>query len=126
VGRQIVEDVKNGRFISVPKNFGKGVNVISCPSCSRVENNAFVDLAQKVKAMVEFAKQYDVTIAVMGCRVNGPGETDDADLGLWCGPTSVTLKQKSETLGSYKYDTILPVMKSKLEEIISSKQPVEF
>ena len=31
----------------------------------------------------------------MGCRVNGPGETDDADLGLWCGPTHVNLKKKT-------------------------------
>ena len=33
----------------------------------------------------------------MGCRVNGPGETDDADLGLWCGPTHVNLKRKTES-----------------------------
>ena len=44
----------------------------------------------------------------MGCRVNGPGETDDADLGLWCGPTHVNLKRKTETLGAYSYDEILP------------------
>ena len=41
------------------------------------------DLAQQVKEMSAFAKDYEITIAVMGCRVNGPGETDDADLGLW-------------------------------------------
>lgn len=44
----------------------------------------------------------------MGCRVNGPGETDDADLGLWCGPTHVNLKKGSAELGAYKYDEILP------------------
>ena len=44
----------------------------------------------------------------MGCRVNGPGETDDADLGLWCGPTHVNLKKKTETVGAYTYDEILP------------------
>ncbi len=120
-GRKIVDDVKNGRFISVPKNFGKGMNVISCPSCSRVENHHFVDLAQKVKAMTEYAKEKKITIAVMGCRVNGPGETDDADLGLWCGPSTVTLKQKTETLGSYTYDTILPVLKAKLDEVIQAQ-----
>lgn len=119
VGRKILEDIREGRFITVPENFGEGMNVISCPSCSRVENEAFVGLAQDVKQMSEFAKDYQITIAVMGCRVNGPGETDDADLGLWCGPTSVTLKQKTQVLGSYKYNTILPVLKEKLEELIS-------
>ena len=44
----------------------------------------------------------------MGCRVNGPGETDDADLGLWCGPTHVNLKRKTETVGAFTYDEILP------------------
>lgn len=118
VGRQILKDIEAGRFISVPENFGKTLNVISCPSCSRVENEEFVKLAQRVKEMSEFAKQHRVTIAVMGCRVNGPGETDDADLGLWCGPNTVTLKRKTEVLGSYRYDNILPVLKGKLEEII--------
>ncbi|HEY8132239.1 MAG TPA: (E)-4-hydroxy-3-methylbut-2-enyl-diphosphate synthase, partial [Thermoanaerobaculia bacterium] len=78
VGRQILEDIANGRFRSVPRFEHKGLNIISCPSCSRVENEAFIDLAQNVKAMTEYAKEHDITIAVMGCRVNGPGETDDA------------------------------------------------
>ena len=50
VGHKIIEDVEAGRFISVPE-FGKGLNIISCPSCSRVENEQFVELAQQVKVM---------------------------------------------------------------------------
>ena len=96
VGQKIIEDVYAGRFISVP-DFGKGMNIISCPSCSRVENEKFVELAEEVKAMSEYAKTHRLTIAVMGCRVNGPGETDDADLGLWCGPTHVNLKRRAES-----------------------------
>ena len=65
-----------------------------------MENEAFVDLAEKVKEMTEYAKDHAITIAVMGCRVNGPGETDDADLGLWCGPKVVNLKKGTEALGS--------------------------
>ncbi len=48
----------------------------------------------------------------MGCRVNGPGETDDADLGLWCGPNYVNLKRGSEALGQFPYDAILPRLKT--------------
>jgi (E)-4-hydroxy-3-methylbut-2-enyl-diphosphate synthase len=116
--------VKNGKFISVP-DFGKGLNIISCPSCSRVENNAFVELATEVKAMTQYAKKHQVTIAVMGCRVNGPGETDDADLGLWCGPKSVTLKRKSETLGHYGYQEVLGVLKERLDTIIEQRKCTE-
>jgi hypothetical protein len=85
-GLQIIADVEAGRYRSVPVFQDHGLNIISCPSCSRVENEAFVDLAFKVKEMSVYAKAYDITIAIMGCRVNGPGETDDADLGLWCAP----------------------------------------
>jgi (E)-4-hydroxy-3-methylbut-2-enyl-diphosphate synthase len=120
-GRQILADIAAGRFITVPENYGKGLNIISCPSCSRVENAAFVELAEKVKEMAAFARRHRVTIAVMGCRVNGPGETDDADLGLWCGPTSVTLKRKSETLGSYGYGEILPALRSRLEDLVAAR-----
>jgi len=119
-GRKILEDIKNKKFISVP-DFGKGLNIISCPSCSRVENNAFVELAQKIKKVTEYAKEHKFTIAVMGCRVNGPGETDDADLGIWCGPSTVVLKKKEETLGTYKYDEVVPVLKSNLDKLIEDK-----
>ena len=117
-GREILDNIKEGRFISVP-DFGKGLNIISCPSCSRVENGDFVKLAQEVKKMSAYAKEHRLTIAVMGCRVNGPGETDDADLGLWCGPSTVTLKKKSDTLGSYRYNEVLGVLKTKLDELVS-------
>mgnify|MGYP000411596706 CR=1 FL=1 len=72
-----------------------------------MENEAFVELAAQVKEMTRYAADCPVTIAVMGCRVNGPGETDDADLGLWCGPNQVNLKRGSQTVGAYSYDEIL-------------------
>lgn len=122
VGRQIIADVEAGRFRSVPKFLEGGLNIISCPSCSRVENEAFVDLAFKVKEMTAYAKEYDITIAVMGCRVNGPGETDDADLGLWCAPTFVNLKRGEEALGAFPYDTVLERLKEELDRLIEQKR----
>ena len=119
--REILADIKAGRFRSVPPRFDEGLNIISCPSCSRVENEKFVDLAQDVKVMTEYAKEHDITIAVMGCRVNGPGETDDADLGLWCGPAAVNLKRGEESLGHYPYDQILPRLKQELDQIIAAQ-----
>ncbi len=116
-GRKILKDIEEGHFISVP-DFGKGLNIISCPSCSRVENADFVKLAMEVKEMTSYAKEHKLTIAVMGCRVNGPGETDDADLGLWCGPSTVTLKRKSAQLGSFKYNEVLPILKKELDSLI--------
>ena len=121
VGRELLKDISEGRFRSVPENFLDGLNIIACPSCSRVENDKFVDLAQDVRKMTEYAEKYKLTIAVMGCRVNGPGETDDADLGLWCGPTRVNLKKGTETLGSFSYEEILKQLKKEVDQMILEK-----
>ncbi len=122
VGFEILDDVEHGRFISVP-DFGKGLNIISCPSCSRVENDRFVELAEEVRNLTAYASQHRVTIAVMGCRVNGPGETDDADLGLWCGPSTVVLKRKDEKIGSFGYGEVLARLKQALDGLIAERRP---
>jgi len=121
VGRELIRDIEAGRFRSVPPNFFDGLNIIACPSCSRVENEKFIELAADVKRMTEYAKAHKLTIAVMGCRVNGPGETDDADLGLWCGPTLVNLKRGEAELGAYPYDEILPRLQQELDELIAAR-----
>jgi (E)-4-hydroxy-3-methylbut-2-enyl-diphosphate synthase len=54
----------------------------------------------------------------MGCRVNGPGETDDADLGVWCGPGHVHLKRGEESLGAFSYDEILPRLREEIDRLI--------
>ncbi len=120
-GKEIINDIYAGRFRSVVKLNEKALNIISCPSCSRVENEAFIELAESVKEMTAYAKDHAITIAVMGCRVNGPGETDDADLGLWCGPAKVNLKRGTEALGAFGYDEILPILKKELDQIIATR-----
>ena len=119
-GREIISDIYAGRVRSVVNFNDDTLNIISCPSCSRVENEAFVDLAVKVKEMTTYAQDHAITIAVMGCRVNGPGETDDADLGLWCGPNYVNLKKGTAELGAFKYDEILPRLKEELDKLIAA------
>ncbi|MCX7395230.1 MAG: (E)-4-hydroxy-3-methylbut-2-enyl-diphosphate synthase [Planctomycetales bacterium] len=120
-GRQILADISAGRVRSFVDYRLQTLNIISCPSCSRVENEAFIDLAQQVKDMTTYAKDHAVTIAVMGCRVNGPGETDDADLGLWCGPNFVNLKKGPLELGAFPYDQILPRLKEELDKVIAAR-----
>ena len=120
-GRRILADIESGRFRSMPTVLDDGLNIISCPSCSRVENEAFIELAHDVRKITTWAKQHDVTIAVMGCRVNGPGETDDADLGLWCGPVAVNLKRGTETVGSFPYDEVIEHLQRELESIVEER-----
>jgi (E)-4-hydroxy-3-methylbut-2-enyl-diphosphate synthase len=131
-GRQILADVAAGKrgqnYFSAgsgdPQNssdpFFQRLNIISCPSCSRVENEAFVELAERVREATRYAAEYPITIAVMGCRVNGPGETDHADLGLWCGPDSVHLKRRGESLGAFSFDEVLVRLKVELDKMIAA------
>ena len=120
-GRRILADIKAGRFRSVPSMLDGGLNIISCPSCSRVENEAFIDLAHDVREMTAYAREHDITIAVMGCRVNGPGETDDADLGLWCGPAAVNLKRGAESVGAFGYGEVLGRLREELDALIARR-----
>jgi (E)-4-hydroxy-3-methylbut-2-enyl-diphosphate synthase len=117
VAKAIIADVYAGKFRSVPRFEQEGLNIISCPSCSRVENEAFVELAQKVREMTQEFADRKLTIAVMGCRVNGPGETDDADLGLWCAPSHVNLKRRGELVGQFSYDEIVAQLKREIDAL---------
>ncbi len=122
-GRELLDDIAAGRT-DVPDleaELGR-LNIISCPSCSRVENAAFVTLAQQVREATRYAADEPFTIAVMGCRVNGPGETDHADLGLWCGATQVNLKRKSQVVGAYSYEEIIPKLLEYLNRLIEEKE----
>ena len=58
----------------------------------------------------------------MGCRVNGPGETDDADLGLWCAPNFVNLKRGPETIGRFRYDEVIGILRQEVDRIIAAEQ----
>ena len=123
-GRRILADIESGRFRSIPTVLADGLNIIACPSCSRVENEAFIELAHDVRRMTAYAKQHEITIAVMGCRVNGPGETDGADLGLWCGPVAVNFKRGEEVVGAFPYDEVLERLRVELDTLIAERQPV--
>jgi len=122
-GQQILADVAAGRALAwdeAEPDQPRGLDIISCPSCSRVENERFVELAAQIREMTCYAARWPITIAVMGCRVNGPGETDHADLGVWCGPKHVRLKRGTQPIGSFGYDEILPRLKIELDRLIQS------
>jgi (E)-4-hydroxy-3-methylbut-2-enyl-diphosphate synthase len=63
-----VRDIEQGRFRSVPPNFFHGLNIISCPSCSRVENEKFIESRGAREGADRLRQEHDLTIAVMGCR----------------------------------------------------------
>jgi (E)-4-hydroxy-3-methylbut-2-enyl-diphosphate synthase len=118
-GRQILADIAAGRLLATADGSHRNLNIISCPGCSRVENEAFIDLAEQVRTATDYAAAQHLTIAIMGCRVNGPGETDSADLGLWCGPSFVNLNRGGTPLGAYPYTEIVPRLLEQLDLLIA-------
>jgi len=120
-GRQILADLAAGRRLDPSSLRSDGLNIISCPSCSRVQNEAFIELAERVREATRYAAAYPITIAVMGCRVNGPGETDHADLGLWCGPDAVHLKRGGTPIGAFSFDEVIGRLKVELDALIARR-----
>jgi (E)-4-hydroxy-3-methylbut-2-enyl-diphosphate synthase len=125
-GYRMLDEIIAGRRLSDDELSVSGIgggrlNIVSCPSCSRVQNEAFIELAHEVREATRYAADEPFTIAVMGCRVNGPGETDHADLGLWCGPNLVNLKRGGQHIGAFGYDEIIPRVRHELDRLIAEK-----
>jgi len=123
-GRQILANVAAGDMMTPDRLQLPRLNIISCPSCARVENGAFVELAETIREATRFASDFSMNIAVMGCRVNGPGETDKADLGIWCGTTHANLKRGETLIGSFDYDQIVPRLLEELRRLMEQRQSV--
>ena len=85
-----------------------GVKFVSCPTCGRTEID-LISLASRVEERVRDMKR-DITVAVMGCVVNGPGEAREADYGIAGGKNKGILFKKGEVLGTYPYDELLPAL----------------
>ena len=107
-GLKIIEDAKAGLFRFVESWTKRaGINIISCPSCSRVQNTSFVQLAQRISELTSGIDDINADVSVMGCRVNGPGEADEADIGVWSGKNHVNLKRGERLVGAFGEDEIL-------------------
>lgn len=81
-----------------------GVRFVSCPTCGRTEID-LIGLATEVENRVRNMKR-DITVAVMGCVVNGPGEAREADYGIAGGRGKGLLFKKGEVLGTYNFDEL--------------------
>ena len=92
-----------------------GVNLISCPTCGRTKID-LIGLAGQVENALETCEK-NITVAVMGCIVNGPGEAREADIGIAGGDGCGVIFVKGELKEKLPYDALLPRLLSYIEEL---------
>jgi (E)-4-hydroxy-3-methylbut-2-enyl-diphosphate synthase len=92
-----------------------GVRLVSCPTCGRTR----INLIQTAKDVEEALKDVDkdITVAVMGCVVNGPGEAREADIGIAGGDGCAVIFRHGEVLRKIKEEDIVPELLKEVEEL---------
>ena len=92
-----------------------GVNIVSCPTCGRTR----IDLIGLVNRVDEALKNCEkpITVAVMGCVVNGPGEAREADIGIAGGDGWGMIFEKGVQVEKLPYDELLPALLKRIEAL---------
>ena len=93
----------------------EGVNLIACPTCGRTKID-LIGLASRVEAALQDCKK-PLTVAVMGCIVNGPGEAREADVGIAGGEDCGVLFVKGQLKEKLPYDQLLPALLRTIDEL---------
>ena len=91
----------------------EGVNIISCPTCGRTRID-LIGLVNQVDAALKDCEK-PITVAVMGCVVNGPGEAREADIGIAGGDGWGTIFEKGVQVDKLPYDELLPALLLRIE-----------
>ncbi len=92
-----------------------GINIVSCPTCGRTQID-LIGLAEKVERALKDCPK-SLTVAVMGCVVNGPGEAREADVGIAGGDGCGVLFVKGQLRERLPYDELLPALLRYIDEL---------
>ena len=93
----------------------EGVNIIACPTCGRTKID-LISLAGQVETALQDCKK-PITVAVMGCVVNGPGEAREADVGIAGGEGEGVIFVKGELREKVPYEKLLPTLLAYIEKL---------
>lgn len=112
-----VEEIKVAKEILKDCNLYNNIpKLVSCPTCGRTQ----IDLIPMAKEMEDFLQtiKSDITVAVMGCAVNGPGEAREADIGIAGGIKEGILFKKGEIIKKVPQDEIVRVLKDEIIKMV--------
>lgn len=110
-----VREVEAAKAILRAAGLRGGVNLISCPTCGRTKID-LIGLAGRVEEALRGIDK-DITVAVMGCVVNGPGEAREADIGVAGGDGCGVIFVKGERKETLPYDELLPALLRYIEQL---------
>ncbi|MBQ7801663.1 MAG: flavodoxin-dependent (E)-4-hydroxy-3-methylbut-2-enyl-diphosphate synthase [Oscillospiraceae bacterium] len=111
-----VEEVYAARDILKAAGLRKeGVNIVSCPTCGRTRID-LIGLVNQVDAALKDCEK-PITVAVMGCVVNGPGEAREADIGIAGGDGWGMIFEKGEQVEKLPYDELLPALLKRIDNM---------
>ena len=109
-----VEEVKAGIAILKAAGLRQGIRLVSCPTCGRTQID-LIGLAHEVEKRIENIDR-NITVAVMGCVVNGPGEAREADYGVAGGKDCGLLFKHGEVIGTYPYENLCDALIELIEK----------
>ena len=109
-----VEEVKTAIAILKSVGLRQGIRLVSCPTCGRT-NIDLISLENEVEKRISGIDR-NITVAVMGCVVNGPGEAREADYGIAGGKDCGLLFKHGEVLGTYPYDRLCDALIDLIEK----------
>lgn len=115
-----VEEIKLAKILLKELGLLKGVpTLVSCPTCGRIQ----YDLIPIAKEMEDFLKDIhlDITVAIMGCAVNGPGEARHADIGIAGGVGEGLLIKHGEIVKRVKQEDMVQTLKDEILKMVEEK-----
>ena len=115
-----VEEIKVAKILLKELGLLKGVpTLVSCPTCGRIQ----YDLIPIAKEMEDFLKDIhlDITVAIMGCAVNGPGEARHADIGIAGGVGEGLLIKHGEIVKRVKQEDMVQTLKDEILKMVEEK-----
>ena len=115
-----VEEIKVAKILLKELGLLKGVpTLVSCPTCGRIQ----YDLIPIAKEMEDFLKDIhlDITVAIMGCAVNGPGEARHADIGIAGGVGEGLLIKHGEIVKRVKQEDLVQTLKDEILKMVEEK-----
>ncbi|MBQ5838385.1 MAG: flavodoxin-dependent (E)-4-hydroxy-3-methylbut-2-enyl-diphosphate synthase [Clostridia bacterium] len=115
-----VNEVYAAKDILFCCGIGGGINIVSCPTCGRTESNVIGLVDELERATREIKAEKRLTVALMGCAVNGPGEAKHADIGVACGKNEGLLFRKGEIIKKLDENEIVSTLVKEIKELINA------